>query len=142
MTADEVEQILKGIHSVMWDKLSDPTYVLDRPPIHTAVHWKELGKGPHPIIAAPQPSRSPDFNRPVEHFHHSVKRRFRELLITFPGPRDVWGYYKLLYKAFTSCYKPDSVMRDVKKLPALWKCVASSEAEQGVAGDWPPAKFR
>lgn len=142
VTADEVEHILKTCHSVMWDKLVDPTYVLDKPRIHTAVRWSELGKGPHPIIAAPQPARSPDFNRPVEHFHHSLKREFRELLITFPGPRTLDGYWKLLYRAFNSCYKKDSVMKDVLGLPKLWKCVASSDPKQGVAGSWPPAKYR
>lgn len=142
VTADEVEQILGRCHAVMWGKLSDPVYVLDKPNIHKAVRWRELGKGPHPIIAAPQPARSPDFNRPVEHFHHALKTRFRELMCTFAGPRTVWGYWGLLQKAFLSCYKPDSVMKDVLGLPKLWECVASTAAQQGTAGDWPPRKFR
>lgn len=142
ITADEVEAVLRGCHSCMWDKLVDPTYALDRPRIHTSVRWEELGQGPHPIEAAPQPRYSPDFNRPIEHFHSALKKRFSDLLITYTGPKTVDGYFQLLWQAFNSCWQPDSAMKDVLGLRELWLRVASEGPQQGAAGNWPPRRFR
>lgn len=142
ITADEVEAVLRGCHSCMWDKLVDPTYVLDKPRVHTSVRWAELGQGPHPIEAAPQPRYSPDFNRPIEHFHRALKKRFSDLLITHAGPKSLDAYWQLLWQAFNSCYSQRAAEKDIKGLPELWRWVASTDPQQGSAGDWPPRRLR
>lgn len=134
--------MLRACHAGIWDLLADPTYVLDQPHIHTAVRWEQLGDGAHPIVPAPQPPRSPDFNRPVEHFHHSVKQEFRNLLLTHAGPRSLEGYWRLLQRAYSTCYKRDSAMKDILGLPDLWRWVASTDPKHGSAGDYAPARLR
>lgn len=134
--------MLRFAHECMWDKLVDPTYVLDKPPVHTSVRWELLGQPAHPCEPAPHPRYSPDFNRPIEHFHRAFKKRFADLLITHAGPKTIEGYRPLLWQAFNTCYRPHSVMKDVVGLPDLWRRVASEGAQQGSAGNWPPRRFR
>lgn len=136
LTSDELESMLHGCHAVVWDKLADPTYVMDWPPVHMNVRKRPLWRGPHPIIFAPQPRHSPDFNRPIEHFHRHFKRRFNEMLQVEQGPRTLGHYWDMLQRAFTSTYKEHSVEKDVLGLPALYNWVFQN------GGKWPPKSMR
>jgi len=135
--------MLKHFHGQVWDKLVDPTYVLDQPNIHKAVRWPLLWHdSAHPIVPAKQPPRSPDFNKPVEHFHSAVKREFRESLRHMDVERNLQGYWRLLELCVKKCYSQESVRRDVATLPATWAWVSSTDPQHGSAGDWPPRHLR
>lgn len=143
ITADEVEEMLEFYHRKVWDKLDDPTYVLDQPNIHKAVRWRQVYSDPgHPVVPAEQPPRSPDFNRPVEHFHSALKREFRESLRHVEVERTLQGYWDLLQQCAKRCYSQDAVRRDVEGLPDLWEWIASEDPQHGSAGDWPPRRLR
>lgn len=130
-------------HGKLWGKLVDPTYVLDQPNIHKAVRWDRLGQDAgHPVVAAEQPPRSPDFNRAVEHFHSALKREFRESLRHIEVEHSLQGYWQLLEQCAKRCYSQDAVRRDVATLPELWAWVASTDPQHGSAGDWPPRRLR
>ena len=136
--------MLKEFHKSICKQVSEPTYVLDKPRIHTAVRWEQLSPGPHPIVAAPHPRRSPDFNRPAEHFLQAVKREFKELLRVIDAPREPVFYERMLRQAYENCCTNKmkrAINKDIITLPNLWAHV-STPKPVGSGGDWPAAKFR
>lgn len=136
MTADEVEAFLCCCHSITMFQLQQPTYVLDTPHIHTCVQKRQLSVGPSPIIFAPHPRRSPEFNKPVEHFHRHLKKAFRERLLIEVGDRTLEHYWEVLCRCAREVYTYDSVFRDVNDMTATYSNVISKK------GDWADRKFR
>lgn len=137
--ADEVEDTLEEFHEEISEHITKPTYVLDRPRIHTSVRWQRLQGGSAPIIAAPHPRHSPDFNRPVEHFIHDVKQEFRNLLRVIDVPREPKFYHDMLFRAYDNCCTKEmirGIYADIITLPRLWSHV-STPKPRGSGGDWP-----
>ena len=142
--ADEVEDVLRAIHEYVSHYLKNPTYVLDKPRIHTSVRWQQLAAGPHPIKPALHPRRSPDFNRPAEHFIKSVKSEFKKELRMCDVRREPVAYMHMLTRAYKRCcttQMTQAINKDILTLPALWSHVSTARPA-GSAGDWPPARFR
>jgi hypothetical protein len=139
-----VEEVLQAIHEYVSQFIPHPTYVVDQPPIHTAVRWKQLAAEPHPIKPALQPRRSPDFNRPAEHFIQAVKSEFKKELRVCDVRREPVAYMDMLTRAYKRCCTDKmkkAIIKDIMTLPALWSHV-STPSPAGSGGDWPPARFR
>jgi hypothetical protein len=139
--ADEVEHVLLAFHELISKYIKHPTYVLDKPRIHTAVRWHQFQGGPNPLTPAPQPRCSPDFNRPAEHYIEAVKRDFKTELLRRDVRQPPECYMNMIESICTTCYTRDAANRDILTLPALWQHV-STPRPAGSGGDWPPAEFR
>jgi hypothetical protein len=91
-------------------------------PSTLAVPWQQLKAGPKPIVPALHPRRSPDFNRPTEHFLRAVKREFKQLPRVIDKPRSAGFYEGMLKKAYNKCCTKDmlrSINKGIIPLPAF-----------------------
>lgn len=139
--ADEVEQVMLHFHEYISNFIKHPTYVLDKPPIHTAVRWDMFKAGPNPLTLAPQPRYSPDFNRPAEHYISAVKRGFKTELLRHDVRQPPQHYMDMVTDICRRCYTQEAANKDILGLPALWRHV-STPVPAGSGGDWPPPQFR
>jgi hypothetical protein len=134
--------MLGGFHSRLAPIVGQPYYVLDHASQHDAVYWEQLSKRSPPILRAPQPSHGPDFNRVAEHFHGAFKSRIRDCAKHWDVRGTLLHWDGNLQALAASCVPRDKMLQDAEGLPALWRIVATSEQQGGVAGGWPPRKYR
>ena len=134
LTAEEVEKVLKEIQDVVKTKIANPKYVMDHPPIHEHAHLGFLKKARHPRY-------DPDFNKPVEHLHGDLARRFEEWLDSSEGvvtPQQCMDQLeKLLYETPVSFFG-----ECIRKMPDMWDVIAKPVSEGGVDGGWAPTPVR
>ena len=114
--------------------IADPIYIMDYTTPHTAAKLKGIKLGRHPAL-------SPDFNKPVEHFHAELGRRFKEWLDSDEGEYTHKQYRKRLW-GMAQSVPAEFFDKAVRSLPEMWRCIAKSTAEGGVDGGWPPAPLR
>lgn len=97
----------------------------------------------------PQPTHSPDTNRPVEHTFGSGKPRVRNNLYA-SGVRVTKGEQlrRVVHREFTQGMPAGAVKKDVEGLPLLWEIISTpagvtwedeyGEMHVGSGGDWGP----
>ena len=135
VTAEEVAAVLGPLHARLLPQLCRLSYVADHERAIDAAWSRWLSKGTRPLVRAPQPVSSPDFNRPVEHFHQPVKHALRQWCLVNDLPHSWEQYYDVL-KTAAEGQDIESIREDVRKLPSLWDYVANSD------GGWPPRDRR
>lgn len=119
-------------------------YSFDNASIHTAALEKdedghsllgELGFD-EKLHRLPLPPYSGDMHRVIEHTHGTAVRLFRNWLNHHPGKLTIEEYKQQFEEIYSNCITKESVQKDVKTLPALYKWVADN------AGNYPPAEMR
>lgn len=119
-----------------------PLYLWDNAkPLECAA--KMLGLGDKKL---PQPPRSPDFNRPVEHAHFIIQHTFQQEVGLWIG-KGVKAVMERVTELIKEHITPDMVRRDVSTMHLGWTAVLAPKGEvvvgptgkkfEGTAGDWP-----
>lgn len=97
----------------------------------------------------PQPTHSPDCNRPVEHPFGYGKTKIRNTLyLKKPTVTEPDQLRPVVHKQFTSGMPPLAVQSDIEGIPLLWKilstpagvsfCDDDGELHYGSGGNWGP----
>ena len=79
----------------------------------------------------PLPPRSHDMHRVIEHCINALKAAFQQWLYTHPAPRSVAEYRAALEKIFFTQITAESIAKDVRGLPALFRVIASKQFNGG-----------
>ena len=90
----------------------------------------------------PVPPRSHDFNKVVEHVLNTLKAAANNYFNDHPEIRDVEEIKKHFERLFFEVIKRSSVRKDIASLRKTYDIVARSVKRGGVAGGWPPKKYR
>lgn len=123
---------------------------------NTRIHnkWGEVLKGGEWGVnkdgpRVPQPTYSPDFNRPIEHSFGRCVRAWNKGVVEqrinpYARPEPLMRELMAIFKSET---KQQSIQKDVEGMTDLYKVVATPThtlavpGVKGSGGDWPPAKY-
>jgi hypothetical protein len=140
-TAAEFAQFLKEANEITQQKLGHSgsqqlQWVWDGAGNHHLLdsEWALAGlqKEQHIVI----PPTSPEFNKPVEHFHAQLQSKFQQRLGAAANkPMTMPGYMEML-KQEVAKVEASSIMEDVHSLPATFQAIIDTH------GAIPPHKYR
>ena len=135
----------------IFDRNGVPQFVFDHVRYHDSA--ARLMKGKYAWFKRVEtPSWSPDFNKPVEHAHGTVKKEFKTELRAVEGKMPMDTCRRLLVRLAEQHITVDSVGKDVQGLPLMWQVIAATTDKEvvspkgkvykGVWGNWPPHELR
>lgn len=117
--------------------IQDPIFAFDNNRIHNDVkkHPEVLGLTRDNFLDLPK--YSPDFNKPIEHNHGYIEKRFKQLLRDYPYdlPLSATQLMEMLMRVFMEYTPVQGVHNDVNSLRATWQAVID------VGGDYPAKEY-
>ena len=98
---------------------------------HATVHNQVAAVLGNRALIWPQPSHSPDCNKPIEHVHGQLDAKMKSWLVELrqqqPNAHPTPQQCKDQLRAFFNSITPASINADVATLPATWQAIVNND---------------